>query len=321
VHFWLARWRTDRLTVQPRGRPLAETPSEQRREVLAVLGLLGAAVGVATLRAIFPAIARAELVDLAERYRRLAGRERIRLVHALRWERTGAVWAADFTDPPAPIDGVYPKVLLIRELAAGRTLFALPCPDESARHVRGALVALIAHCGAPLVFKSDNGSAFIAAEVEELLARHGIVHLVSPPGTPSYNGSIEAGIGAIKTRAHHAAARADRPGHWTCDDVEWAALEANATARPRGPHGPTPDTIWRGRVRLTPDQRRVFRDTYTELFDEERATSGLLPGVPLPAHQQRALDRVAISRALLRCRFLSIRRRRISPPISRRKSA
>jgi hypothetical protein len=37
----------------------------------------------------------------------------------------------------------------------------------------------------------------------------------------------EAGIGGLQTRAHCEAARHDRPGEWTCDDVYAAGLLAN----------------------------------------------------------------------------------------------
>ena len=54
--------------------------------------------------------------------------------------------------------------------------------------------------------------------------------LLSPPGTPEYNGAVEAGIESLKTRAHFIAARNDPPGEWTRDDVEGPRLMANETA-------------------------------------------------------------------------------------------
>ena len=51
--------------------------------------------------------------------------------------------------------------------------------------------------------------------------------LHSPPACPRYNGSIEASIGAISTRAHHAAAAHGHPDYWTTTDVEIARSGAN----------------------------------------------------------------------------------------------
>ena len=38
------------------------------------------------------------------------------LVHVLYWRRAGAVWAADFSDPPAPIEGRYSHLKNVRDL-------------------------------------------------------------------------------------------------------------------------------------------------------------------------------------------------------------
>ena len=57
---------------------------------------------------------------------------------------------------------------------------------------------------------------------------------MSPPRTPRYNGSAEAGNGAVKTPSHHEAARHGRIGCWTSDDLEAVRLQANLTARPWG---------------------------------------------------------------------------------------
>jgi hypothetical protein len=58
----------------------------------------------------------------------------------------------------------------------------------------------------------------------------------------------------LTLRTNHHAARHNHPGHWTWDDVAAALGEANATARPRGPYGPTPQELWDSRTAITPDQ-------------------------------------------------------------------
>jgi hypothetical protein len=90
------------------------------------------------------------------------------------------------------------------------------------------------------VLKSDNGSAFIAAEFGEMLSAWGVWQLFSPPRMPRYNGSCEAGIGSMKSRTHHQAARQGRPGRWTCEDAEVAPLGGERDGAAVGPGRPDP---------------------------------------------------------------------------------
>jgi hypothetical protein len=69
--------------------------------------------------------------------------------------------------------------------------------------------------GVPLVLKSDNGSAFIAELFRGGLASCQVDILFSPGRMPSYNGSIEAGIGSLTSRTGQHAARRGWPGEWT----------------------------------------------------------------------------------------------------------
>jgi len=111
-----------------------------------------------------------------------------------------------------------------------------------------------------------------AWETRGLLRRYGVLALYSPPETPQYNGSCEAGIGSIETRAHYIAAQHDRPGAWTADDVEQARPQANETARPQGTEGPTPDELWQWREPITQAERRSFTATYWKFFERAQRT-------------------------------------------------
>jgi hypothetical protein len=171
-----------------------------------------------------------------------------------------------------------------------------------------------------LVVKSDNGSAFGAPAVATLLHNFGVLPLFSPPHTPSDNGSVEAGIGSLKQRTEAHAARHARAGHWTCDDVAAARLEANATARPRGPNGPTPDQAWSARASLPAAQRVSFQQSVEDQRCTARCALNLPPDGPFSLMDGRAVDRIAIRRALVGHDVLRFSRRSIAPPVPRRKA-
>ena len=295
----MAAWSRDRIRARGRGRPAQRSDLALRARALALLGLLGPRVGVPTLHALCPGMARREVADLLRRYRRAWRRKRRLLLRELHWTRPGSVWAIDFSEPPQPVEGRFARLLAVRDLASGQQLLWLPVADESAREARDALEALFGKHGAPLVLKSDNGSAFIAEQFRALLAEWGVWPLYSPPRTPSYNGSCEAGIGSMKARTHQRAALAGRPGEWTCDDAEAARLEANQTALPWGSRGPTPDEAWQARRPIAPGERAAFAETARRLEREARQEQGCPPDGPLVPVVQAAMSRVALRRALV----------------------
>lgn len=317
---WTGRWKADRMTLRSRGRPVQRAQRDERLAILSLFGLLGPQLGLPTLLDLFPEVARGELIDLQRRYRHAYRRRNAVLLHTLRWTTAGAVWAMDFATPLHPIEGHYPRLFVVRDLASGYQLMALPALGETTGTAIDVLRSLFEAYGAPLVLKSDNGSAFTALEMRAFVARHEVLHLFSPEGTPAYNGSIEAGIGSMKTRTHYESARLDRPGHWTCDDIEAARCQANATSRPHGPQQATPDGAWGDRVPLTRGQRMLLQTSCEEHRRRERQLRGLHLS-PLKERDKASIDRLAIGRALIDSGFLLIRRRRISPPFIRRQIA
>jgi transposase InsO family protein len=303
---WKARWRKQRLGVRGRGRPARRADLKTRRQLLALIELLGPRVGVPSLQASFPQMARREVWDILRRYRKAWKRKRRLLALVLRWKRPGSVWAMDFAEPPLPVGGSYKYLFAVRDLASGMQLLWLPVLDVSARTAIAALELLFRQYGPPLVLKSDNGSAFIADETRQLLDRWRIWHLRSPPEWPQYNGSCEAGIGSMKTRTHHESSRLGHPGEWSCDDVEAARLQANETARPWRLHGPTPGEVWQQRRRISAKERTVFSELVTRQEQEAIATEH---GVV----QLASVRRTAIAQALVAGGLLEYRRERQVP--------
>ena len=315
-------WRSVELACTPyRGRPIERPSIADRNLIILLFGLMGPGVGVPSLQKCFPEVPRRELEDIVRRYRYIYRRRGRCLLHTLDWQQAGTVWAMDYTDPPTAVDGTYKKILVVRDLSSGMQLLSLPLEVARGTAVRDALVALFLEHGAPVVLKSDNDSTFTTPEVEHLLALWGILPLLSPPGTPQYNGACEAGVGSLKTRAHHEAARHGRPGEWTCDDVEAARQMANETARPRGLAGPTPNQAWEGRCPISSAQRQLFAATVERLRKEVLEEQNKEPVVDRISRERASIDRVAIGRALIELGYLELRRRRVSPPITRPKRA
>lgn len=303
---WRTQWQHQRLRTPSRGRPRQRSDRQLRNRLLTQIDVLGPRVGVPTLQALCPEMPRAELREVLGRYRQLCKRRRRLLARTLHWQRPGTVWAIDFTQPPRPVEGCFRRVLAGRDLASGYQLLWLPTTDESASAARDALEMLFAQHGAPLVLKSDNGSAFVARVMEELLAAAQVWHLLSPPRLPQYNGSCEAGIGSLKTRTHHQAAQAGHAGEWTCDDLEAARQLANATARPWGHRGPTPEEAWSKRTVLSAGERLAFAVTVQQLQQQALKERGYATEGELPRAAQAAVAREALSRALVEEGLLSI---------------
>jgi transposase InsO family protein len=301
------------------GRRVVRASVAQRHAVIELLNELGPATGLPTLRACFPGMLRAELDDLLRRYRRVWRRRYHEAMPILHWQVPGSVWAMDFTEAPAAIDGLFPYLLAVRDLASGRQLLWLPVRAATGEETRWALASLFALHGAPLILKSDNGSPFDAEATRALLDSAAVIPLFSPPYYPKYNGATEAGIGSLKTRTEHHAARHDRPAQWTCADVAYAQAEANATARPKGPTGPTPDESWATRRTLTADERALFQQAVNQHRDAVRLQQGLPPEGPRTCQEERAMDRLAIPRALVEHAYLLFSRRRIPLPFNRKK--
>lgn len=313
----LREWRrraddpTDRLLAAPLGAPPILATPAQRDDVRAFLALHGAHLGLDVLRDHFPHLARRDLGVL----RQIARLEADRVVrggtyHALAWSGPGRVWAMDHTEPPQPIDGRYRWALTVRDLASGCTLAALAVEQADAASTIDCLRALITRHGAPLVLKADNGPAFIAAETRDFLRRHRVRLLRSPAYTPAYNGACEAGNGTIKTLTHEIACRHDRPQSWTLDDLEATRLLANDRRTDRiEPR--TPGERFADRTPVAAAERDAFDVAYRAARTRRAAQLDVDREQTRRTITNDALDRQAITDALIGTGVLTIRSRRL----------
>jgi transposase InsO family protein len=325
---WTYDARLTNLEVAPLGRPPTRSEADDRQTVLEFLKNQNHYVGVPTLRANFPTLGRNELADILQRRHRVQHERYPEIQHVLHWQQPGRVWAMDFAEPSLlgaawslpPVDGLYPYILAVRDLASGYQLAWLPLPEATTEATMAALESLFALYGAPLVLKSDNGSTFRAKHMKNFLASKEVHSLYSPPHWPMYNGSIEAAIGSLKTRTEEQALGAGHPGIWMMADLEAALHQAN-TAHPRRLHGRTPAEVWNLRGSISTVERvrfelAVHRERMTASSELEFALDQ-----PLDHWQEATIDRSALSRALVGCDYLLYRRRRIPQTFRGRKTA
>lgn len=323
-------------------RPRRATES-QRSEVVATLARLGPRTGLPTLRALHPELTRTQLFEILDDFRRAWRKERRYPMTRLCWTTPGAVWAMDFTMPESLIDGTFVRVLVVRDLASGYTLLALPCMGEDSDTVLSGLQSLFDLYGAPLVLKSDNGGAFAETRVQALLAEKNVLQLFSPPYYPRYNGTCEAGIGVLKSRTRYLAELNLRPNAWSSSDLQDAVHILNEITRPWGHLGSTRAEVWHARNPVTDEQRKSLaelreaklgpnRTVADEVRDQAitleaafrpgaggRSTpapgSGQSAPTTLSKHELASLERKALADALEQLGFLSYWRRHFTPPI------
>jgi transposase InsO family protein len=227
----------------------------------------------------------------------------------------------DFTEVSHPIDGRFPYVFAVRDLASGLQLAWEPVADPTTAAVIPVLRRLFTVAGAPLVLKSDNGSAFRADRLKWFLGDWLAWPLYSPPGRPGYNGAIEASIGSLKIRTKYAAYRAGHEGAWTTADLDAARDLANSSARPRGPRGPTPAEIWEARQASRTSEREAFAAQVGQAEARARQQAGIPLEALLDHYEQAALHRRVLPQVLMEGGYLTIRRRRIPQRFFGRKVA
>jgi len=318
---WKTAWSSGKRSCRPRGRPCRGLSAERRSAVMECLHDHWPHIHVRRLREIFPDVPTRALEDLLCRYGHFRRRKDAECMYYLIWHKPGRVWAIDYSKPPLPIDGIYRKLLNVRDLASGKILESLPVEEESAEHTAHLLERLFAQYGPPLVIKCDNGSTLIAEEIQRLRELYEVEVLLSPPQWPQYNGSCEAGNGSIKIRAHHIACAHGRVTVWSCDDIESACLQANELVVLTRYNGLSPDEVWDGKDPITKEERKDFRkDLQKEREDGLKELSDRLSEMANKKERTEAFakaERDAVRRTLESSGLLTEKRRRIPLPKKR----
>ena len=76
------------------------------------------------------------------------------------------MWAIDFTEAPAVIDGVFPYLLAVRDLASGQQLLLLPLPEATSAGVVPALASLFVVLTLLLFYKHTENIKGLQAGTE-----------------------------------------------------------------------------------------------------------------------------------------------------------
>jgi len=314
---WIEGVEHGRLGPKNRGRPVEKLSLAQRMEIIAVMTELGPQkTGLATFIGCFPGVARSALWDILCRYRELLIRRHAKSLWTLRWGVPGAVWAMDYAEPPAPIDGTYEYVFAVRDLASHCQLAWTPCENANSQTTICQLQELFARYGTPIVMKGDNGSPIASKAVRDFLDSCGVWFLASPPLTPNYNGAVEAGIGWMKARTEEHAALWKRAGRWTTDDCAAAIAKTNNCGRPWGEHRPTPWEAFAARAMITQETRDAFS---TEVVKWERTLStarARRDPKPITRAERDQISRGALRTAMTAQGYLEVRRGRVTSPVA-----
>jgi transposase InsO family protein len=252
---WYQRFTADDLEARPRGRPPQRAPAERSEAVRNFLAVEGPSLSVATLKAAYPDITRAELLSLRQNFcARWRAAHRVERCE-LEWLHPGNVWAMDFSHPPHLVDGWFRAIFNVVDLASHQQLLWLAVDREDTATVINALADLFEEHGAPLVLKCDNGPAFVARLTKSFLDEWSVFPLYSPPYCPRYNGGCERANRTLKELTEHLAESAGRAGFWTSDDLLEARQRANRLRRPWGAAGRTPEEAWNIRDPISLDKR------------------------------------------------------------------
>jgi hypothetical protein len=128
------------------------------------------------------------------RFQELVAQERQQQLDNMKriyWLVPGVAWSIDTTQyGPDKI-----KITPLRDLASKYQLpTPLVAPAEEGTKIAFYLEQMFKRQGPPMFLKRDLGSPLNCQAVDEILERHWVLPLNSPPGYPQYNGAMERGM-------------------------------------------------------------------------------------------------------------------------------
>jgi transposase InsO family protein len=176
------------------------------REVAALLAVHGRTLGEPTAHVLRPDLPRhllrEALRDIKKGQRRRDHERRASRRHTVVVHCADTIWSDDETHLGRDKDGTEVRGKVLREVACRRSIdLAVGGPAKACDVLRALQRTAEERGGYPLVYSSDNGSPFVAEEVEDFLRRHRIVHLRNVVRTPEHNTWAEKAIGELKAES------------------------------------------------------------------------------------------------------------------------
>jgi hypothetical protein len=124
-----------------------------------------------------------------------ARQQQLHSMKRIQWLWSGLAWSCDATQ--FGDDGTL--IIPVQDLASRYRFRPLVTQQLDGRQIAAHLESLFRLHGPPLFLKRDNGSPFNHQQVDEVMARFGVLPLNNPPCFPRYNGGMEKGIRDFKT--------------------------------------------------------------------------------------------------------------------------
>jgi hypothetical protein len=143
-------------------------------------------------------ISRRDLQALTEAVRREHTQQHQAQLRHITWQVPGLVWSLDNTEL-ARFAHYKLHLHQVQDLASRYKFTPWVGKQVLGETVAVRLERLFLQHGPPLVLKRDNGSNLNHQAVDEVLARHLVIPLNSPPHYPPYNGGIECAVRELKT--------------------------------------------------------------------------------------------------------------------------
>jgi transposase InsO family protein len=176
----------------------------------------------------------------------------------IQWLWSGLAWSLDATEYGPQGCQIIP----VQDLASRYRFRPLVTDPLDGRQIALHLQSLFRQHGAPLFLKRDNGSPFNHQDVDEVLARFGVLPLNSPPHFPRYNGAIEKSIRDLKDYLAQRWGYVSAVPFHQVAQIEASVHELNHRPR-RCLHGRTPCAVFHDdaqRLRWSLRQRQtIFR--------------------------------------------------------------
>src|SRR5437588_7926843 len=184
----------------------------------------------------------------------------------IQWLKPGVAWSLDTTE--YGLEKI--KITPLRDLASKYQVPSpLVQPSEDGARIALYLDLMFKKEGPPMFLKRDLGSPLNCHAVDEVLERHRVLPLNSPPGYPRYNGSMERGMRDLKAALDEQRMQALMKDVPLALEVELATHKLNHRRR-RSLGGLTPCQVYHDphrRLRLHGTVReRIFREIFEQFW-------------------------------------------------------